>query len=215
MGRKEVLAKRHALEEYYYNCKFETPEEVAKQFEVYTKLIWEFHQAGLVYDYYYDETKVNQEGATRMKGGVDVTEIHTIPSFATYPNCSSDFYEIYCVGNPEHGYCFGQVTTKSGSYPKGAPSMKGVGTGIDFNAGDQWNFCQCYVNKIEGRWVVTDEWLCYGNEINRRRLDNSRPYYKSILEKLEDLGLSLISQKNEGFKMPEADVEEIREEVQK
>ena len=40
MGRKEVLAERKALEEYYYNCKLETPEEVAKLFEVYTKLIW-------------------------------------------------------------------------------------------------------------------------------------------------------------------------------
>ena len=48
MGRKEVLAERKALEEYYYNCKLETPEEVAKLFEVYTKLIWTHHQAGLV-----------------------------------------------------------------------------------------------------------------------------------------------------------------------
>ena len=47
MGRKEVLAERKALEEYYYNCKLETPEEVAKLFEVYTKLIWTHHQAGL------------------------------------------------------------------------------------------------------------------------------------------------------------------------
>ena len=30
MGRKEVLAERKALEEYYYNCKLETPEEVAR-----------------------------------------------------------------------------------------------------------------------------------------------------------------------------------------
>ena len=47
MGRKEVLAERKKLEEFYYNCKMETPEEVAKQFKVDTKLIWDFHQAGL------------------------------------------------------------------------------------------------------------------------------------------------------------------------
>lgn len=40
MGRKEVLAERRALENFYYNCKLETPQEVAKQFEVYTRLIW-------------------------------------------------------------------------------------------------------------------------------------------------------------------------------
>lgn len=43
MGRKEVLAERRALEAYYYNCKLETPEEVAKFFEVYTRLIWSYH----------------------------------------------------------------------------------------------------------------------------------------------------------------------------
>ena len=36
MGRKEVLAERRALEEYYYNCKLETPEEVAKVNKSYT-----------------------------------------------------------------------------------------------------------------------------------------------------------------------------------
>ena len=43
--RKEVLAERKALEDYYYSCKLETPEEVAKLFEVYTKLIWEIGRA--------------------------------------------------------------------------------------------------------------------------------------------------------------------------
>ena len=74
MGRKEVLAERRALEEYYYNCKLETPEEVAKFFEVYTRLIWSYHQAGLVYDYYCDSTTMNHEGAEKLVGGVAVTE---------------------------------------------------------------------------------------------------------------------------------------------
>ena len=69
MGRKEVLAERKALEEYYYNCKLETPEEVAKLFEVYTKLIWTHHQAGLVYDYYCDETVIRQGGGGEGGGG--------------------------------------------------------------------------------------------------------------------------------------------------
>ena len=51
MTRKEKLAARKALEEYYYSCPMEKPEDVARQFEVYTKLIWDVHQAGLCYDY--------------------------------------------------------------------------------------------------------------------------------------------------------------------
>lgn len=101
MGRKEVLAERKALEEYYYNCKLETPEEVAKLFEVYTKLIWTHHQAGLVYDYYCDETVIRQEGGGKMVGGVDVAEIHTIPAFSAYPRSKTTFLDIFCVGDQE------------------------------------------------------------------------------------------------------------------
>ena len=94
MGRKEVLAERRALEEFYYNCKLDTPAEVEKFFEVYTKLIWNFHQAGLVYDYYCDDTCIRQEGSGKMVGGVDTCEVHTIPSFAPYPRNKCNFKEI-------------------------------------------------------------------------------------------------------------------------
>ena len=81
MGRKEVLAERRALENFYYNCKLETPQEVAKQFEVYTRLIWEFHQAGLCYDYYCDQTVTHLEGvATSLRGKepLEVAPLRTI-----------------------------------------------------------------------------------------------------------------------------------------
>ena len=71
MTRKEVLAARKALEAEYLSCKFETPEEVARHFEVYTKLIWEFHQAGLCYDRYCDTTVTRLEGTGTWVGGKD------------------------------------------------------------------------------------------------------------------------------------------------
>ncbi len=36
MTRKEKLAARKELEEYYYSCPMEKQEQVARQFEVYT-----------------------------------------------------------------------------------------------------------------------------------------------------------------------------------
>ncbi len=186
MGRKEVLAERRALEEFYYNCKLETPEEVARLFEVYTQLIWTHHQAGLVYDYYCDETVINREGGGKMVGGVNVTEVHTIPSFAPYPSSRTVFYDIFCVGNQEDGYRFGQVTSRNGVYAKGGPSSAGVGDGTLIREEDQLNFCQCYVNKVNGRWVVTDEYLGYGEEVTRRRLARSQPFYETVLGNLEE-----------------------------
>ena len=181
MGRKEVLAERRALEEYYYNCKLETPAEVEKFFEVYTKLIWNFHQAGLVYDYYCDDTCIRHEGSGIMVGGVDTCEVHTIPSFAPYPRNKCNFKEIICVGDKDNGYRFGQVTVNSGVYSSEGATAAGRGDDTFFPEGTQYNFCQCYVNKVEGRWVISDEWLGYGQEVTRRRLANSQPFYETIL----------------------------------
>ena len=181
MGRKEVLAERKALEEYYYNCQLETPEEVAKLFEVYTKLIWTHHQAGLVYDYYCDETVIRQEGGGKMVGGVDVAEIHTIPAFSAYPRSKTTFLDIFCVGDQEHGYRFGQSTTNSGIFSAKGANSSGRGDDSVFEEGTYVNFCQCYVNRVDGRWVVTEEYLGYGNEIKRQMMAGAQPYYKTVL----------------------------------
>lgn len=181
MGRKEVLAERKALEEFYYSCKLETPEEVAKFFEVYTKLIWKFHQAGLVYDYYCDETVIRHEGGGKMTGGVDVTEIHTIPAFGPYPRSNSEFLDIFCVGSPEEGYRFGQMTVNEGVYSSKGATLAGRGDDSVFHMGEKVNFCQCCVKKVEGRWVIKDEWLGYGEEVTRRQRANSQPFYETVL----------------------------------
>lgn len=182
MGRKEVLAERRALEEYYYSCKLETPEEVAKFFEVYTRLIWIYHQAGLVYDYYCDSTTVNKEGSEKMVGGVPMTEQHTIPALSPYPEDQYDFFNITCTGNKEDGYRFGQILTKRGVYARDGFTSSGMGDGSTYKGGDQWSFCECFVNKVNGRWVITDEFLSYGNEVTRRRVASSRPFYKTVLD---------------------------------
>ena len=182
MGRKEVLAERKALEDYYYNCKLETPEEVAKLFEVYTRLIWNFHQAGLVYDYYCDSTTMNNQGMEKLVGGVAVTEEHTLPALSPFTKNQYDFFNITCAGDPEHGYHFGQITTKRGVYVKEGFSAAGLGDGKAFKGGEEWTFCECFVNKVNGRWMITDEFLVSGDEVIRRRKASSRPFCKSVMD---------------------------------
>lgn len=182
MGRKEVLATRRALEDYYYNCKLETPEQVAQLFETYTKLIWDHHQAGLVYDYYSDETTLNHEGSYKEVGGVHVTTTHTIPSFAAFPRNKVRFIDIFCVGNQEDGYKFGQFTTHSGVFAEGGFNSKGMGDGTVVYEDDHYTFCQCVVKKVNGRWVVTEEFLGSGEEVNRRRVAGARPFMETLLD---------------------------------
>ncbi len=182
MGRKEVLAERRALEEYYYNCKLETPEEAAKQFEVYTRLIWEFHQAGLCYDYYCDHTVTHLEGVGTWVGGKDALEVETLPTFSLYPSKKCNFKEIYAVGDPEHGYHFGQITSNSGVVSRGGASADGLGDGSVFHEDSAYCLCECYVEKVEGRWCIVKEFVINGQDALRRRTRNLRPFAKSLLE---------------------------------
>ena len=182
MGRKEVLAERRALEEYYYNCKFETPEEVAKQFEVYTRLIWEFHQAGLCYDYYCDHTVTRLEGVGTWVGGKDALEVETLPTFSLYPNKKCNFKEIYAEGDQESGYHFGQVTSNSGTVSRGGATFGGLGDGSTFAMDSAYCLCECYVKKVEGRWCIVKEFVINGQDSIRRRTANLRPFAKSLLD---------------------------------
>lgn len=182
MRRKEVLAERKALEEYYYNCKLETPEDVEKLFEVYTRLIWNHHQVGLVYDYYCDQTTMNHEGSEKLVGGVKVTEEHTLPALPAFSENVYDFFNITATGDPENGFHFGQITTKHGVYVKDGFTGKGMGTGEPFKGWEHLCFCECFVNKVNGRWVITDEFLVNGDEVSRRRTANSRPFLKTVLD---------------------------------
>lgn len=202
MGRKEVLAERKKLEEFYYNCKMETPEEVAKQFEVYTKLIWDFHQAGLCYDYYCDTTTTRLEGTGKWIGGHDALEVETLLEFSPFPSNKTNFQEIYCVGDPENGYHFGQVTSPSGVYSKEGATLQGRGDGAAFKEGDAYTLCECYVKKVNGRWCIVDEFVIGGQEVTRRRLSGSKPFCKTILDlydkTAEGKEISEASDKKEG-----------------
>ena len=186
MTRKEKLAARRALEESYYSCKMETPEEVAKQFEVYTKLIWEFHQAGLCYDYYCDTTVTRLEGVGEWVGGHDALEVETLPTFSLEPHDTMTFKHIFAVGDPEHGFHFGQVTTQGGTISGTGANALGMGDGHSYEEDEFYGICECYVNKVEGRWCITDEWFVTGQEVMRRRLANARPFCKTILDAYGD-----------------------------
>ncbi len=186
MTRKEKLAARKELEDYYYNCKLETPEQVAKQFEVYTKLIWNFHQAGLCYDYYEDITTTRLEGTGKWIGGHDALEVETLPTMSANPRNNSIFKQIYAVGDMENGYHFGQVTSKAAEFAPEGASAKGLGDGSRMYEDQMYTLCECVVGKVNGRWCITDEWVVSGQEASRQWMKNARPFAKTILDAYTD-----------------------------
>lgn len=182
MTRKEKLAERKALEAFYYNCKLETPEEVAKLFDVYTRLIWEYHQTGLCYDYYCDTTWTRLEGTGAWIGGHDALEVETLPAIGPKKNRKCNFKQIFCVGDPENGYHFGQVTSPCGEFAKEGAIATGRGDGSVTSVDEVYTLCECYVKKVEGRWVITDEWVVSGQEVCRQQVKGAQPFAKTILD---------------------------------
>lgn len=182
MTRKEKLAQRRELEEYYYNCKLQTPEEVAKLFAVYTRLIWDFHQTGLCYDYYCDTTVTHLEGTGTWVGGHDALEVETLPTLSPNPRHTCNFKTIYCEGDPDNGYHFGQVTAPYGVYCEKGATIYGLGSGNVSEPEEYYTICECYVNKVEGRWCITEEYVVSGQEVVRRQFDGSKPFAKTILD---------------------------------
>ncbi len=182
MTRKEKLEARRELETYYYSCPMEKPEQVARQFEVYTKLIWDFHQAGLCYDYYCDSTVTRLEGTGTWEGGHDALEVETLPTFSCYPRDTIDFIQVYAEGDPEHGFHFGQVTTNYGEYAKEGASVYGCGDDSAIAPHELYGLCECYVEKVDGRWCITREFFVTGQEVIRKRTAGSRPFCKNILD---------------------------------
>ena len=187
MGRKEVLAERRALENFYYNCKLETPQEVAKQFEVYTRLIWEFHQAGLCYYYYCDQTVTHLEGVGTWVGGKDALEVETLPTFSAYPNKKCNFKEIYAVGDAEQGYHFGQITSNSGTFSRAGATMGGLGDGSTFDEDSSYCLCECYVNKVEGAGVSSANLWSMGRKRSGAARQTPAPSAKRSWNSMRDL----------------------------
>ena len=65
---------------------------------------------------------------------------------------------------------------------RGGASARGLGDGTVFHEDGAYCLCECYVEKVEGRWCITREFVINGEDAIRRRTKNLRPFAKSLLE---------------------------------
>ena len=152
---------RKEREAFMENCKFETPEEVARLFLEYTKVIWDHKMVGRIYDYYGDDCIVHREGGMEISGIQNVFT-GTLGFQASFPDLKFTFVDIFAEGNPEDGYKFGQALyyegTNTGYSAYGPPTGKKLTEDVPCIA-----LCECLVKKVEGRWKIVEEWLVRPN----------------------------------------------------
>ena len=144
-------------EEFIENCRFETPDEVARLFKEYTKVIWDHKMVGRIYDFYGDDCVIHREGGTDITGIQNVFS-GTLSFMASFPDLKFNFVDIFAEGNPDDGYRFGQAVyyegTNTGYSSYGPPTGNKINQEVPCLA-----LCECLVKKIEGRWKIVEEWL--------------------------------------------------------
>ncbi len=171
MNVDKTIAERERLEAIVDNCKFEKPEQVAELFEAYSHLIWKYHQVGRIYDYYYDNMIIHREGGDDLVGLDKVVE-DTLAYMAAFPDTEFIFKDIWCVGNPEDGFRFGQSVYFKGTHT--GPGKYGPGNGEAFEAHEMIDLCQCNLQFVDGRWRVVEEWGSRSTEAMDRLMKRGR-----------------------------------------
>jgi len=153
------LAARERLLHYLDNCSLETLDEVAKFFTYYTFLIWDHQLYGEIYRAYTDDIVMDYGGGKNVQGLENVIRGTLEAKHNMTFHYKHLFTDIFAEGDPESGYRFIQSTTYF--FPESGDSEEDFLNGKSLLARGAGNcMCECEVKKINGRWIITHEWMC-------------------------------------------------------
>lgn len=152
------LGFRKQLEDYVFNCTLNTPEEVSRLFKEYTLLVWDYKLIGLIYEFYNDNVIIHVENGNSITGVQQVLS-DTLSFTAAVPDNESWFIDIFAEGDPDNGYYFMQSTRCVGTSLGYSSLGKPTGRSLSEGGRDAIGLCECRVQKVDGRWKITEEWM--------------------------------------------------------
>ncbi len=171
--RQLYLEDRNRCLNFVNTCQLETPEEVARLFEDFTRTLWDFKLVGRIHDLYCDNIIINREGGHDLKGSEEVV-VDTLQLMSAFPDLKLKFIDIFAEGNPQDGYSFGQAIyfdgTNTGYSKIGPPTGKSLCDG-EICVG----LCECRVEKVDGRWKIVEEWVTRSQELITATMTLDKP----------------------------------------
>ena len=141
------------MELFVDGCEFKTPKEVARFFELYTQLVWDYGQVGRIYERYPDTIAYHTEENDFVRT-TDEIVAETLEYLAAVPDTKSPFMDIFAEGSPETGWRFMQAIYNEGSIS----GYSSLGTPSGYEMDGCIDICECTVEKVDGRWKITEEW---------------------------------------------------------
>ena len=156
--RLEDFNQRQAqVAKFCRDSQLQCPEEVAALFQAYTEWIWQYKCVGAIYQFYCDTTVVHScDGDTY---GAEAAVAGTLAAIRAFPDQVTEFIDIFAEGNPEEGYSFGQCTNFSWRNEGWTSYGPPTGKSLSENGKRCFSMCECRVEKVDGRWCITEEWL--------------------------------------------------------
>ena len=154
--KKEEFLKIKAIVE---NPDFKVAKDVEVFFEAYTKYIWDYKMIGAIYDHYLDETIIHGPKGVNMTNIQDVMD-HTSERLLTVPDLEINFIAVYAQKYSDDEFKFVQVTYGDATHT--GPSKYGPPTGRKVSYDNMMSLCECLVQRVNGRWCITEEWGSIG-----------------------------------------------------
>ena len=161
LKNKMTMEERQRLEQIVDRADFSTCERVADFFRAYTLLIWDHLLVGRIYDCYTDDIVMHHAGGTSVQG-LETVFKNTLAVISSVPQTAETvFVDIFAEGNERDGYRFMQLTASYVPDECGGAERYVQPDGCVYRDADfrSVGMCECAVKKLDGRWIITEEWL--------------------------------------------------------
>lgn len=118
--------------------------------------IWDMRMPGRIDHYYVDDSAINEGAGETIEGKEAIIE-SSLQAQAAFPDLEVKIIDVFWEGNEEDGY-----KTTMPSYLEGTNtghSEFGPPTGKKLTKGNNMAIANCLVEKIDGEWQYTEEWV--------------------------------------------------------
>lgn len=165
-----MVQERKQLESVLKNSEIATKEEVIQFAEALTKIIWNFNQLGLVYDFY-DENVLYKGAYGKKIIGPDGVVLEYLEMQAAFPDLRIHITESFSRPLDDDGYIVYQRSFAEGTNT--GTSKFGPPTGNKLDESNSMGQTVYQLKKVNNKWKVFEEFSLRSEEVIEKLLKNN------------------------------------------
>ncbi len=143
------------LKEIVERAELVTEKDVEDFFIAYTLYIHNYGNIGAIYNCYSDDVVVHSTAGNLAGAEGEIS--HTAWSLNAAPDFEIVFQDFMAHKVDDNTFKFIQVTSRN--HTISGPTVKGNPTGKKLSEDNLITMCECLVERVNGRWLITGEWV--------------------------------------------------------